>query len=41
MSDLEITPAEAKARLERGEGVLLVDVANRGNLSFAASTARN
>ena len=26
MDDLEITPAEAKQRLERGEGVLLVDV---------------
>ena len=26
MNDLEITPAEAKQRLDRGEGVLLVDV---------------
>jgi len=26
MNDLEITPAETKQRLERGEGVLLVDV---------------
>jgi adenylyltransferase/sulfurtransferase len=26
MNDLEITPAEAKQRLERGDGVLLVDV---------------
>src|SRR6202048_1632527 len=26
MSDLEITPAEAKQRLDRGENVLLVDV---------------
>ncbi len=26
MSDLEISPAEAKQRLEQGEGVLLVDV---------------
>src|SRR5258706_10524950 len=26
MNDLEITPVEAKQRLERGEGVLLVDV---------------
>ncbi len=26
MDDLEISPAEAKQRLERGEGVLLVDV---------------
>src|SRR5258707_1559175 len=26
MDDLEITPAEAKQRLDRGEGVLLVDV---------------
>jgi adenylyltransferase/sulfurtransferase len=26
MDDLEITPAEAKQRLERGGGVLLVDV---------------
>ena len=26
MSDLEITPAETKQRLERGEGMLLVDV---------------
>ncbi len=26
MDDLEITPAEAKQRLDRGYGVLLVDV---------------
>src|ERR1700680_785429 len=26
MNDLEITPAEAKQRLDRGEGVCLVDV---------------
>jgi adenylyltransferase/sulfurtransferase len=26
MNDLEITPAEAKGKLERGDGVLLVDV---------------
>src|SRR5260370_20431577 len=26
MNDLEITPAETKQRLERGEGMLLVDV---------------
>src|SRR5258707_15820003 len=26
MDDLEITPAEAKQRLDRGDGVLLVDV---------------
>lgn len=26
MNDLEITPAEAKQRMEHGEGVLLVDV---------------
>ena len=26
MNDLEITPAEAKAHLQRGQGVLLIDV---------------